>query len=47
MRIVKVILTWVGVHCLGLRLKLGVTLINWVFLVCPKMRARVRTQVVQ
>jgi hypothetical protein len=39
MRIVKVLLIWVGVRCLNCRLKLGVAFINWVFLVCPKMRA--------
>jgi hypothetical protein len=39
MRTVKVVLVWFGIRCLNLRLKLGVTFIDWVFLVCPKMRA--------
>ncbi len=39
MKTSKAVLVWFGLHCLNLRLRLGVKLVGWVFSVSPTLRA--------
>jgi hypothetical protein len=39
MRLLKIVLVWIGVRCLNLRLKSGVRFIGWMFSISPTLRA--------
>jgi hypothetical protein len=39
MRTSKVVLIWLGLHCLNMRLEGGVRFVGWVFSLSPTLRA--------
>jgi hypothetical protein len=39
MKTLKTVLVWIGVRCLNLRLAPGVSLVDWLFRLSPKLRA--------